>query len=402
MDPYLSFYSHEPLQIHLGVCGSIAAYRSLDLVRAWKDSGLSVSVTLTPSACNFLTPLSFSALGALPVYTTMFGREAGSPFVHLEPGRMAQAFIIAPASAATIARLVQGQADELLACQALAFPGQPIIVPAMNPYMWSHPSTQYNITVLRERGSIIVDPEYGRAACNDEGLGRLADLREIYFVGLKAITPQDFAGKRLLITLGPTREPWDDVRFWSNLSTGTMGAALAIAAWLRGAEVHAVCGPGTPWLPSDIHCLAVTTAFQMFEAAESVWCSSDIGIFTAAVADFAPEKYSDGKFKKKNAPEGFTLQFTHTIDIVKTLSKKKQDNQKVVCFALESENLEQAAQDKLDTKKVDMIIGNYTKDAFGCALTPVFVLDKNGRKEQWGAMAKTDIAWRILSWLQSL
>lgn len=402
MDTHLLFHSHEILQIHMGVCGSISAYRSLDIVRAWKDVGLSVSVTLTPSACNFLTPLSFLSLGADPIYTTMFGSQNQSPFVHIEPGEKAQAFVIAPASASTIARLVQGQADELLACQALAFPGQPIIAPAMNPNMWNNSATQHNINVLRERGCTIIDPEHGRVACNHEGQGRLADIREIYLMGLKAITPQDFAGKRILITLGPTREPWDDLRYWSNPSTGVMGAAIAVAAWLRGADVYAVCGPGTPWLPSNIKCTHIITASEMFEAAKKIWSSADIGIFVAAVADFSPEKGPKGKFKKNKAANGITIQFVNTIDILQTLSENKNGNQKIVGFALESENLEQAVHNKLSTKKADIIVGNYIKDAFDCTSNTVFLVDRNGREARWESLTKTDIAWRMLSWLKSL
>lgn len=404
IDKYLLFHSQESLQIHLGVCGSIAAYRAIDLVRFWKDVGLSISVTLTPAACNFLTPLAFSAVGASSVYTTMFGDGSCSyyPYTHLEPGKTSQAFIIAPASAATISRLSHGQADELLACQVLAFPGQPIIAPAMNPYMWNHPSTQQNIKILQERGCIIIEPDQGHVACGDEGQGRLADLREIYLIGLKSITPQDFAGLRILITLGPTREPWDGLRFWSNPATGIMGSSLAIAAWMRGAEVHAICGPGSPWLPSGIHYYPVTTALQMFEAAEGIWSSADIGIFVAAVSDFAPEKGPEGKFKKNEVVDGFTLRFVRNTDILEKLSCNRKRNQKIVGFALESEHLEQAVQNKLYTKKADMIIGNYIKDGLACLSSTVFVLDRNGREARWETMTKTDIAWRILSWLKSL
>lgn len=401
IDKHLLFHCQEQLKIHLGVCGSIAAYRAIDLVRAWKDVGLSVSVTLTPSACNFLNPLAFSSVGADPVYTTIFD-DTRHPYSHLEPGKTAQAFIIAPASASTISRLTYGQADELLACQALAFSGQPIIAPAMNPNMWSHPSTQQNIKTLQARGYIVIGPEQGRVACGDEGQGRLADLRDIYLMGLKSITPQDFTGLRILITLGPTREAWDGLRFWSNPATGIMGASLAIAAWMRGAEVHAVCGPGSPWLPSGIHRYPVTTALQMFEVAESIWPTSDIGIFVAAVADFSPEKGPEGKFKKDEAVDGFTLRFIRNTDILQKLSNNKNRNQKVVGFALESEGLEQAVQNKLYVKKADMIVGNYIKDSVASLFSSVFILDRNGREARWESMTKTDIAWRILSWLKSL
>ena len=162
MDAHLAFRGVGGPRLHLGVCGSVAAYRALDLVRQWQDAGVSVSATLTPSAQTFVTPLTFAALGAAPVYTAPFDDpQAPSPFAHLEPGQVAQALVIAPASAATIARLAQGQADELLACQALAFRGKAVIAPAMNPAMWSHPATQANIATLRERGCAVVEPGCG-------------------------------------------------------------------------------------------------------------------------------------------------------------------------------------------------------------------------------------------------
>ncbi len=269
MDAHLAFRGVGGPRLHLGVCGSVAAYRALDLVRQWQDAGVSVSATLTPSAQKFVTPLTFAALGAAPVYTAPFDDpQAPSPFAHLEPGQVAQALVIAPASAATIARLAQGQADELLACQALAFRGKAVIAPAMNPAMWSHPATQANIATLRERGCAVVEPGCGRTACGEEGQGRLADLREIYLAGLRALAPQDMEGIRVMVTLGPTREHWDGLRFWTNPSTGTMGAAVAVAAWLRGARVEAVCGPGTPWLPAGIARHNVGSARHMLEAAK--------------------------------------------------------------------------------------------------------------------------------------
>ena len=334
MDAHLAFSGVGGTRLHLGVCGSVAAYRALDLVRQWQDAGLSVSATLTPSAQKFITPLTFSALGASPVYTALFDDpQTPSPFAHLEPGQVAQALVIAPASAATIARLAQGQADELLACQALAFRGKVVIAPAMNPAMWNHSATQANIALLRERGCAIVEPGCGRTACGELGQGRLADLREIHLAGLQALAPRDMAGMRVLVTLGPTREHWDGLRYWTNPSSGIMGASTAVAAWLRGAEVEAVCGPGTPWLPAGISRHDVASARQMLDAAAGVWPRCDAGIFTAAVADFSPVPPAQGgdkKFKKSDAPEGFDVHFAPNPDILKTLAAERRPSQKVV------------------------------------------------------------------------
>lgn len=406
MDAHLSFcYSGK--RLHLGVCGSVAAYRSPDLARGWQDAGLQVSVTLTPSATRFVTPLPFASLGASPVYTLPFDDPAApSVFGHLEPGQVAQAMIIAPLSAATLARLAQGQADELLACQALAFTGPVVLVPAMNPNMWSHPATQDNVRLLKQRGCVFVEPGWGRTACGDMGQGRLADARLIHLAGLKAVTEQDMQGQQVLVTLGPTREMWDEVRFWSNPSTGVMGASLAVAAWLRGATVHAVAGPGSPWLPDGIERINVTSARDMFEAAQNLWPSMDMGLFTAAVADFSPVRHAGGKFKKSLSPQGFSVDFVPNADILRTLAHDRRHGpdrlpQKVMGFAAESENLEQAVHDKLASKKADLIVGNLIADGFGTSSNTVYVADASGRTEHWCDVPKPDLAWRLLSWLLS-
>lgn len=234
MDAHLRFHGFTGKRLHLGVCGSVAAFRAAELVHKWQDAGAGVSATLTRAARQFITPLTFEALGASPVYGDMFGGQ--TPFEHLEPGQTAHALVLAPASADMLARLAAGRAEDMLSCQALAFDGPIVAAPAMNPRMWQNPATQANVALLRERGVTFVGPESGVVACKDEGPGRFADLRAVYLAGLKALTPQDMEGVTVLVTLGPTREDWDDVRFWTNASTGTMGAALAVAAWLRGAR----------------------------------------------------------------------------------------------------------------------------------------------------------------------
>lgn len=413
MDAHLKFC--RTARIHLGVCGSVAAYRAVDLVRQWQAAGISVGVTLTPSALRFIPALTFAALGADPVYTAMFADPAApSPFPHLDPGHCAKALVVAPASAASLARLAAGQADELLACQALAFDGPVVLAPAMNPRMWNHPATQANAALLQARGCRLVRPGCGGTACGDEGEGRLADLREIYLAGLRAVTEQDMAGLRVLVTLGPTREFWDGVRFWSNPSTGVMGAAFAVAAWLRGAEVHAVCGPGSPWLPASDGLTRhdVVSAAQMYRTASAVWPDMDAGVFTAAVADFAPVPPSGAasdpgtlpKFKKSAAPEGFSVRFAANTDILRTLAaaRRKDRPQRVIGFAAETSDLEKAVADKLVSKNADLIVGNLVQDGFGTASNSVFVLDRRGRKESWRDVPKPELAWRLLTWLLSL
>jgi len=404
MEKHLLFKLFSGKRLHLGVCGSVAAFRVAELVHRWQETGISLSATLTASARQFITPLTFEALGASPVYGDMFRGE--SPFEHLEPGQSAHAMVIAPATADILARLAQGRADDMLSAQALGFDGPIVVAPAMNPRMWQNPATQANVEILKERGFLFAGPDSGVVACHDEGRGRLADLRTIFLAGLKALTPQDMEGQTVMITLGPTRECWDDVRFWTNASTGSMGASLAIAAWLRGAEVHAVCGPVDLWMPEDplFHRHDVTSASQMLEKARTLWPQASAGIFTAAVADFSPEPHGPGKFKKDKAAEGFSLQFLSNADILRTLAEEREQ-QVVVGFAAESspdmEALAAAVRWKLSYKGADIIVGNRIADGFGRPSNRVFVADTQGREEHWPDMPKTQVAWKILDWVRT-
>lgn len=407
MDAPWAFTDLASRRLHLGVCGSVAAYRMLDVLRWWQKAGLHVSATLTPAAQKFVAPLSFEALGASPVYGEMF--DSTATFAHLEPGQVAHALCIAPASASTLARLAQGQADTLLACQALAFEGPLVLAPAMNPRMWAHPATQANVALLVKRGARVVLPGSGSTACGDEGQGKLADVRHIYLAALKAVAPQDMTGIHVMLTLGPTRESWDAVRYWSNPSTGTMGAALAVAAWLRGATVSAVCGPGCPWLPLEIQRHDVHSAAQMFSAASDLWPRADVGIFTAAVADFSPVPFGNTKFKKADAAGakgGFSVDFVPNVDILRTLSSQRRPHQKVVGFAAETvDDLMQAARIKLQSKKAHMIVANpvgRSGAGFGAATNEVVVVDEQGREEIWPSSSKADVAWKVCSWLLTL
>lgn len=393
------------LRLHLGVCGSVAAYRAPDLLREWINAGFSVSATLTPAAQKFIAPLTFASLGAEPVYTQPFDDNAVSPFGHLEPGQTCRAMVVAPASAATLSRIAHGQADELLACQVLAHSGPLVLAPAMNPAMWHNPATQANVAVLRERGAVIVEPGWGHTACGDMGQGRLADLREIVLAGIRAAVPQDLAGRTVLVTLGPTREVWDGVRFWTNPSTGTMGGAVCVALWLRGATVHAVCGPGCPWLPSHEGMIRhnCISAKDMFAQARDIWQSADAGVFTAAVADFSPVPLGAAKFKKSTAPEGFEVRFEPNPDILKTLAHERRAvrPQRVIGFAAETDDLSKAVRDKLHSKKADLIVGNLVAHGFGTERDTVTVFDTHGTETQWADLPKPSIAWRLASWLSA-
>jgi phosphopantothenoylcysteine decarboxylase/phosphopantothenate--cysteine ligase len=391
-------------RLHLGVCGSAAAYKAVDVMRLLQQRGVQVAVCLTEAAQRFISPLTFAALDASPVYTRFFDESEGGVFAHLEPGSCAHALLVAPASAATIARLACGSADTLLAAQALAFDGPLLLAPAMNPRMWAHPATRRNMDILSERGARCIRPATGRAACGDIGEGKLAPVGEIVFAAAAALLPQDFAGRRILVTLGPTRERWDDVRFWSNPSTGRMGAALAAAAALRGATVCAVAGPGVPELPPSVRRIDVVTAKDMLAAALDVWPDADAGIFAAAVADFAPLPFGGGKFKKAGT-DSLSIDFSLNPDILAELGKRARPEQKILGFAAESANLEANARNKLQAKKMHLTAANLLgrpDSGFAGEKNTLFVVDCRGREEHWPAMSKADAAWRLLDWLSTL
>lgn len=399
MQPHFTFAGFMGKRVHLGVTGSIAAYKALDLLRALQEADCLVSATLTDACTKFIQPLSFEALGASPIYTSMFDESGGdTAFDHLEPGQVADAMVIAPATATTIAKLAFGLADDLLACQALAFPGPKIVAPAMNPRMWEAPATQRNWETLRELGYICIEPGCGNVACGDTGKGRMPVLEEILTATLKALSPQDLAGKKVLITLGPTREPWDAVRFWSNPSSGTMGACMAMAAYLRGADVTVVAGPTNLTFPEAISVIPVQTASQMYEACIDFWPDMDMGCLTAAVADYRPVRHGDQKFKKAASDGGITVEFETNQDILKSLGAIKKEHQRLIGFAAETANIKEEAARKLQTKNLDLIAANdisQSGSGFGVPTNQMFVLDKEGRKELWPQLAKTEVAWRL-------
>ncbi|MBU1002483.1 MAG: bifunctional phosphopantothenoylcysteine decarboxylase/phosphopantothenate--cysteine ligase CoaBC [Proteobacteria bacterium] len=402
MQPYLAFNHYLGKRVHLGVCGSISAFKALELLRMLQGTGAHLSATLTPSAMRFVTPLSFEALGAAPVYGEMFDTR-DALYGHLDPGQDADGFVIAPATANTIAKLACGLADDMLSCQTLAFPHPLVIAPAMNPRLWNAAATRENWAKLNERGHVCIEPECGAMACGEEGRGRLPQLERIYLQALRAVTRQDMAGRKVLITLGPTREPFDCVRFWSNPSTGTMGAALAVAAWLRGADVTAICGPVDLWLPEGITRVDVSTAREMFEAASDVFSEVDVACFSAAVADYRPANPSAEKFKKGQGE--LQVQFEANPDILKTLGTRKSQQQFLIGFAAESGQLDANCRAKLTAKKLDLIVGNDVTAqgcGFGHSTNGVTVLDAKGRMEIWPVLAKTEVAWRVWDWMLGL
>lgn len=395
---HCEFTGYQGRRVHLGVTGSIAAFKALSLLRRILASGAGVGVTLTQAATRFVTPLSFEALGADPVRSDMFAPEAAQ-FAHLAPAQAADVLVVAPATANTLARLAHGLADDLLSCQALAFEGPLVVAPAMNPRLWRAAATQANWNTLLSRGVIGVAPDCGEMACGESGQGRLAGEDPIVTAILKALTPQDMAGKQVLVSLGPTREYFDAARFWSNPSTGLMGACLAMAAWLRGASVTVVAGPVQWWFPEAVRVVSVTSAAQMYDACLDVWPRSDIGVMTAAVADFSPLPHpGGGKFKKEAANGQSPLVFSPTRDILLAMGQAKRPGQTLVGFSAETDDLAANAKGKLARKRCDVMVANPIgrRDAgFAAARNEAMIFSADGRQETWGSMAKTEMAWKI-------
>ena len=395
---HLDFTGYMGRRVHLGVTGSVAAYKALPLLRRLLAAGAGVGVTLTEAARQFVTPLAFEALGTDPVYTALFNHDAAN-FAHLAPAQSADLLAIVPATANTLARLAHGLADDLLSCQALAFTGPILCAPAMNPRLWQAAATQGNWRTLLERGVIGIAPECGSMACGESGQGRLAADEAIFAAMLRAITPQDLAGKRVLVSLGPTREYFDAARFWSNPSTGRMGACVAMAAWLRGASVTVVSGPVSWWFPDDVRVLPVVSAAQMYDACLDVWAESDYGVMAAAVADFSPKAHpGGGKFKKDAAKDGPPLEFFPTRDILLAMGGVKTPGQYLIGFCAETDNLAENARGKLARKKCDAIIANpigRSDTGFASLSNEALALDAAGRQETWGNIPKTEMAMKI-------
>lgn len=343
-------------KVLLGVAGSIAAYKAVEIVRRLQEEGATVQVVMTRNAQEFIRPLTFRAITGLPVGTDLFGVSEDWTFEHLELARSADAFLIAPATANILAKLSAGIADDLLTTVALAVKGPLLVAPAMNPAMYEHPSTQENLQRLQSRGVFLIEPERGRMACGEEGIGRLAEPDRIVLEVKRALTPKDLKGMRVLITAGPTREPVDAVRFLSNPSTGKMGYALAETALARGAEVILVSGPVALNPPPGAKVLLVTTAQEMYQACLEHFDQVDAVIGAAAVSDFRPQKVVPQKIKKENL-ESWSLPLERNPDILRELGRRKT-HQLLVGFAAETENLLQEGQRKLWEKNLDLLVVN--------------------------------------------
>ena len=343
--------------IILAISGGIAAYKSAEIVRLLIKCGAQVQVVMTSGATEFITPLTLQALSGNPVHQHLLNPQAEAGMGHIQLARWADLLLIAPASASVMARLAQGQADDLLTTLCLATDAPVLLAPAMNQAMWRDQATQDNLQTLQARNFQIHGPAVGEQACGDIGAGRMLEPSEL----LMALTAQFeqglLDGKTVVITAGPTREAIDPVRYISNHSSGKMGYALAQAARDQGAKVILISGPTQLEAPEDITFLSVESAQDMLVASLNVGGDADYFIATAAVADYRPAKVSEQKLKKQNTDHGLTLELVQNPDILATMSKQ-HPHAIHVGFAAETQDLISHAQDKLERKGVHMIIAN--------------------------------------------
>jgi phosphopantothenoylcysteine decarboxylase/phosphopantothenate--cysteine ligase len=343
----------------LGVSGGIAAYKSAELVRQLQERGASVRVIMTHGAQEFITPLTLQALSGNPVHTQLLDTEAEQGMGHIELARWADLLLIAPATADLIARLSAGRADDLLTTAALATAAPLMLAPAMNQQMWQDAATIANISLLSERGVHMVGPAAGQQACGDVGPGRMEEPPVIADAAARLFESGLLAGKRVIITAGPTREALDPVRYISNHSSGKMGYALAQAAVDAGAITTLVSGPVNLTPPEHVQCLPVQSAAQMLEKCLELLSECDIFIACAAVADYRPAAIEQQKIKK--GPQQVTLQLARNPDIVAAVAAS-ENSPFTVGFAAETNDVLAYARDKMQRKGLDMIVANDVSD----------------------------------------
>lgn len=383
----------------LGVTGSIAAYKSAELVRLLKKQGARVQVIMTRSACEFVKPLTFQTLSQNPVITDMFREPSHWEVEHVALADSTDVVLVAPATANIIAKIAAGIADDMLTATILATRARVVIVPAMNVHMYEHPITQRNIKCLKELGNEVMEPAEGLLACGYTGRGRFPEPVDILnFVDRLIGKTPDFKGRTVLITAGPTREPMDPVRFISNHSSGKMGYALARQATLRGARVILISGPTSIEPPVGLYqFIPVETALEMEKAVLDNFCQAHVVIKAAAVADFRPKIYNPEKIKKKDG--GMVVELVKNPDILQELGAKKQ-NQVLVGFAAETNEPEKNAVDKLKRKNLDFIVANdVTQEGagFGSDTNIVKIIYRDGKIEALPRMLKEDVADAILN-----
>lgn len=394
----------ENKKIVLGITGGIAAYKACNLARLLIKKGAEVQVVMTPSAKEFITPLTLSTLTHKPVVSEFFDRRDGSWHSHVDIGLWADAMIIAPATASSIGKMANGIADNMLITTYLSMKAPVFVAPAMDLDMYAHPSTQQNIKKLSTYGNHIIEPGTGFLASKLEGKGRMEEPEKIVEVLEKHFSKQQsLTGKSVLITAGPTYEKIDPVRFVGNYSSGKMGYALAEACAKQGAEVTLVSGPVMLQTKHPaIRRIDVESAQEMYDAATTHFPQADIAILSAAVADFTPETTADKKIKRKGDELVLNLRPTH--DIAAALGAIKNENQLLVGFALETDNEVQNAQDKMKRKNFDFIVLNSLQDkgaGFRVDTNKITIIDRQQGTTAYETKSKQEVAEDIIEYIVS-
>lgn len=401
-------------KIVLGITGSIAAYKACLIIRGLIKRGAEVQVVITPSGKEFITPITLSALTHKPVISDFFSQRDGTWHSHVDLGLWADAMLIAPCTASSLAKMANGVADNMLITTYLSMKAPVFIAPAMDLDMYRHPSTLRNLNTLRSVGNHIVEPASGFLASGLEGKGRMEEPENIIETLDRVLQEEQggehmhgnalpaLAGKRILITAGPTYEKIDPVRFIGNYSSGKMGFALAEECRKRGAEVTLVAGPVALQCHPDIHRIDVESCEEMFHAATEAFAQEDAAILCAAVADFKPAQVSDVKIKRKG--DGLNIDLVSTKDIAAALGEMKTERQRIVAFALETNDEEKNAEEKLKKKNADFIVLNSTRipgTTFRSDDNQVTIISEKGRT-CYPKKSKSEVASDIIDQLESL
>ncbi|MEN6319011.1 MAG: bifunctional phosphopantothenoylcysteine decarboxylase/phosphopantothenate--cysteine ligase CoaBC [Syntrophaceae bacterium] len=383
-------------KVVLGITGGIAAYKSAELIRELVKRDASVRVIMTKNATEFITPLTLQTLSGYPVITDMFAPIKEFEMAHISLAEYAEILVIAPATANIIGKIASGIADDLLTTTVMVTKAPILVCPAMNSNMYMNAIVRENMDKLTSRGYLFMESAYGELACSAEGYGRLPEVPDIVEEIESVLTVKDLAGEKILVTAGPTREPFDPVRFITNYSSGKMGYALAIVGKRRGASVTLISGPTVLPVPKGVRFIAVSSAVEMRDAVLEHIDTSTVVIKAAAVADYRPKSRSDSKIKKTRGDLKIDLE--QNPDIIAEVGRKK-GNRILVGFAVETENLIENARVKMAKKNMDMIVANDVTEkgaGFGYDTNIIKILTADGEIEDMPLMSKMEVADRIL------
>ncbi len=388
--------------IIVGITGSIAAYKAIQLISDLTKKDYHIEVMMSESAAKFITPVCIQSLTKRKVYIDTFDDENPAIITHVDIVKDADLFIVVPASAHTIAKLAYGMADNMLTSAFLAATCPKLIAPAMNVHMFENPITQKNMQSLKETGVLFVEPTCGLLACGDIGRGKLADQEDIMEMIHYALSKKTLTGKKILVSAGPTQESIDPVRYITNHSSGKMGYAIAKAAFCLGADVTLVSGPTYLKKPYGINCINVVSADDMYQAIHEISKQQDFIIMSAAVGDYASQNIADQKIKKND--HKMTLELIKNKDILFDLGQKKLPQQILCGFAMETSDLIEHAQDKLKKKNCDMIVANHLKtDGAGFqGDTNIVTFITQDSMKDYGLLSKDELAYEILMTLKKM